>query len=40
MCGQEERVNSQMSVMPSTVVLAELSSFSFRACPVLVVENF
>jgi len=33
-------VNSQMGVLPSTVALVEVSSFSFRTSPVLVIENF
>lgn len=40
MQGKEEHVKSQMGVMPSRVALADLSSFSFRTSPVLVVENF
>lgn len=33
-------MKNQMGVMPSVVALADLSSFSFRTSPVLVVENF
>lgn len=40
MQGEERRVKSQMDMMPSTVALADLSAFSFRTSPVLVVEDF
>ena len=40
MCGMEERVGNNVNVMPLTVSLADLSSFSFRTSPVVVVENF
>jgi SM-20-related protein len=40
MCGREKRVNIQTGLMPPTVPLADLASFSFRTSPVLVVENF